>query len=730
MSIFERFVTMLILGIFLIFATVYALNNPPFEGPDEVGHYAHAELLTRMSAPVPPNIETPLVGQYHHPPLYYWLTSLLVRGVDNSPFEAMGKRYNPFYRGNYSPLIGAVGHDNNNLFLHRADERFPDVTNPVANALYRIRMLSVMFGLGTLVGCVFIFRVIFPQSGSLRLLALGGVAFWAQFNYITSVMNNDNLATFGATFAVLMMLYILRDNPNWRNTTLLALFAGIAILSKANTLILAVPIGMTLLITRAHIRYWLWILVITIVIGGWWYVYNLIQYGDPTALSAVPNIPGAQPINLDGSFSLDVALRNSVFIYETFWARFGGGIVAVGDELYTYFNILTVVSLLGCGMWVIRAIISKKPLFPSAFARNITIVLGIFMVTLVGAVFYLSGKYWGGNLGRYLIPLISVWGCVMAVGITGWIPRQWRYRALILLFVMGGVGASALFRYFIPAYQPAPLPNVIDRPVYYRFGDVAELIGMSPIFPRALPDDRIQVTLYWRALRPADDNLRVALHSAQTNVVRRDSYPAAGNLLASDWERGQEWAESYWIYIPKDAPTQISDILIVKLYDGETLTELPIVGRDDTPMTVANIGTIAINAPPTSTPIAYRLADKIGLAQPTLSIQDNSVEICLIWSALQFPEGNYNLFIHVLSPNGGLIEQYDAAPMNNRYPTGGWREGEQINECVQMSLEKLTTDDFTIGIGMVDAVTFARLRMTDTNGAHITNDILLIPMRR
>jgi hypothetical protein len=42
----------------------------------------------------------------------------------------------------------------------------------------------------------------------------------------------------------------------------------------------------------------------------------------------------------------------------------------------------------------------------------------------------------------------------------------------------------------------------------------------------------------------------------------------------------------------------------------------------------------------------------------------------------------------------------------------------------------LTTDDFTIGIGMVDAVTFARLRMTDTNGAHITNDILLIPMRR
>ncbi|MCL4252562.1 MAG: glycosyltransferase family 39 protein [Anaerolineae bacterium] len=730
MSTFERFVTILILGIFLIFATVYALNNPPFEGPDEVGHYAHAELLTRMSAPVPPDIQTPLVGQYHHPPLYYWLTSLLVRGADNSQLDVMGSRYNPFYRGNYTALIGAVGGDNNNLFLHRADERFPDVTNPIANALYRIRMLSVALGFATLVGCVFIFRVIFPKSGTLRLLALGSVAFWAQFNYITSVMNNDNLATFGATFAILMMLYILRDKPNWRNTAFLGVFAGIAILSKANTLILAVPIGLTLLIIRAHLKYWAWILVITFVIGGWWYANNLIQYGDPTALSAVPNIPGAQPINPDGSFSLDVALRNGVFIYETFWARFGGGIVAVGDELYTYFNILTVISLVGCGIWVIRAIISKKPLFPTELARNIGIVLGIFTVTMVGAVFYLSGKYWGGNLGRYLIPLIGVWGSIMALGIAGWIPRQWRYRALILLFVMGGVGTSALFRYFIPAYQPAPIPEIIDRPVYYRFGDVAELIGISPIFPRALPDEKIQVTLYWRALRPTDDQLRVALHSAQTDVVRRDSYPAAGNLLASDWVAGQEWAETYWIYIPEDAPTQISDILIVKLYDGDTLAELPIIGRDETPVTVANIGAIAINAPPTNTTIAYRLADKIGLAQPTTSIEENSVEICLTWSALQFPEGNYNLFVHILSPSGGLIEQYDAAPMNNRYPTGGWREGEQINECVMMSLEKLTTDDFIVGIGMVDAVTFARLRMTDTNGGHITNDILLIPMRR
>lgn len=730
MSIFERFITIVILSIYLIFSTVYALNNPPFEGPDEVGHYAHAELLTRMSAPVPPNIETPLVGQYHHPPLYYWLTSLFIRGVDHSQLEEMGKRYNPFYRGNYSPLIGAVGHDNNNLFLHRADERFPNVTNPIANALYRIRMSSVFLGLVTLIGCALIFRVIFPKSATLRLLALGGVAFWAQFNYIASVMNNDNLATFGATFATLMMLYILRDNPNWRNTALLGIFAGIAILSKANTLTLAVPIGLTLLLTRAHIKYLVWILVITFVIGGWWYVHNLIRYGDPTALSVASNIPGAQPINPDGSFSLDVARQNSVFIYETFWARFGGGIVAVGDELYTYFNILTVVSLAGCGMWIVRAIISRKPLFPSAFARNITIVLGIFAVTMIGAVFYLSGKYWGGNLGRYLIPLISVWGCVIAIGITGWIPRRWRYRALMLLFVMGGVATSALFRYFIPAYQPAPVPEVIDRPVYYRFGNVAELIGMSPIFPRALPDERIPITLYWRALRPADDNLRVALHSAQTDVVRRDSYPAAGNLLASDWVRGQKWAETYWVYIPPDTPTQISDILIVKLYDGEKLTELPIIGRDETSVSVANIGIIAINAQPKPTDIAYRLADKIGLAEPTASIRDNAVEICLTWAALQFPDGNYNLFIHILSPSGRLIEQYDAAPMNNRYPTGGWREGEQINECVTMSLEKLTTPDFTIGIGMVDAVTFARLRMTRTDGMRVPNDILLIPVRQ
>ncbi|HRF95267.1 MAG TPA: hypothetical protein PLZ51_08730, partial [Aggregatilineales bacterium] len=345
-------------------------------------------------------------------------------------------------------------------------------------------------------------------------------------------------------------------------------------------------------------------------------------------------------------------------------------------------------------------------------------------------VFYLSGKYWGGNLGRYLIPLIGCWGAVMALGITGWIPRQWRYRTWFLIVVMGGVASSALFRYFVPAYQPTPLPETIERPVYFRFGNVAELIGMSPIYPRALPDERISVTLYWRALAPADENLRVALHSAQTDVVRRDSYPATGNLLANDWQMGQTWSETYWIHIPEDAPAQISDILIVKLYDGDTLEQLPIIGRDDTPVDVANIGTIAINAPPTTTNILYRLADKIGLSQPTASITENGVQVCLTWSALEFPEGNYNVFVHILSTNGSPINQYDAAPLNNRYPTGGWRKGEQVNECVTISLESLTTDDFLIGIGMVDAVTAARLRMTRADGTQITNDILLIPMRR
>ena len=730
MTIFERILTTLILGIFVIFATVYALNNPPFEGPDEVGHYAHAELLTRMVAPVPPDIQTPLVGQYHHPPLYYWLTSLIIRRYDNSQLEEMGKRYNPFYRGNYSDLIGAVGGDNNNLFLHRQDERFPNVTNPVAHALYSVRLISVGMGFLTLVGCVFIFKVIFPNSGTFRLLALGSVAFWSQFNYIASVMNNDNLAILCATFAILMMLYILRDKPNWKNTALLAIFAGMAILSKANTLLLAVPIGLTLLLTRAHIKYWIWILVITFIVGGWWYANNLVRYGDPTALSAVPNIPGAQPLNSDGSFSFEVALKNSVFIYETFWARFGGGIVAVGDEIYLYFNILTVASLLGCGLWFIRALFTNKPFFPTPLAKQIAIVLGSFTLVLVVAVFYLSGKYWGGNLGRYLIPLIGCWGAIIAIGLAGWMPRRWRYRALMVIVIMGGVATSALFRYFIPAYAPAPLPETIERPVYFRFGNVAELIGMSPLFPRALPNEKVQVTLYWRALAPADEHLRVALHSAQTDAVRRDSYPASGNLLASDWVAGQTWSETYWISIPDDATTQISDILIVKLYDGETLTELPIIGRDEVPVTVANIGTIAINAPPTSTNIAYRLGDKIGFTQPITTIKDNAVEICLSWSALQFPEGNYNVFIHILSPSGQLIDQYDAAPMSNRYPTGGWREGEQVDECVTISLQKLTTDDFIVGLGMVDAITFARLRMAKTDGTRVTNDILLIPMRR
>lgn len=48
------------------------------------------------------------------------------------------------------------------------------------------------------------------------------------------------------------------------------------------------------------------------------------------------------------------------------------------------------------------------------------------------------------------------------------------------------------------------------------------------------------------------------------------------------------------------------------------------------------------------------------------------ISLTLYWQAINPPEGDYTIFLHLLGPDGNLVAQHDALPLDGLYPTSEW----------------------------------------------------------
>jgi 4-amino-4-deoxy-L-arabinose transferase-like glycosyltransferase len=750
----EKVLAGLIVAVYLVLAIGFSLN-PIFEGPDELEHFHYVWAVAETHAlPTPGIIEKYQQGgwgEFHQPILYYALLApvmALAGHVENTRYESLRNPYYPYE-------IGVAGNDNKNIYAHPRAERFPYRESRLARTVHLLRLVSVLLGIGTLLTAYAIFRLLWPDRPDRRLLGLGFVAFMPQFIHMSSRISNDILSYWLATLAMLLVLRQLRDGPSWSRAAGLGMVLGLALLAKLSTSFLIFPVGLATLLDRRAWRYAGLTVVLVLILAGWWYVRNWSLYGEPTGAEIVFRYSAPFEKIGDGSLALDVGLRRMPFVYQSFWARFGGGSVAVGRWIYTFFDALTVLTCAGLGIGAVRfvprlitwlkhfyasstGILSRpgeggavNPGTASSISTDplgfkYALAIGVSALAWILAVLYWSSRAWSGNQGRFLLPGIATWGALVAWGLDQWTPRRVRLLAALgTIAVFGVVAAICLFGYFLPAYRVSSVPEKIARPLSIQYGEVAQLIGMSPAQPRAWPGETIRVTLYWRALRPADTSLQAYLHSVDSNVVRRDSLPGTGNLLSTDWQAGETWAERYVVSIPADAPVQTVYPLIAGLYDpqaGLALTATDGQGHELAPI----IGRIAINGPGQPFQPAYRFGNVIGLAEPHLTRLGDQLEVCLRWLSLAETTTDYHVFVHVLGEDGTAVAQSDFQPRDGMYPTGTWSVGEAIDDCVKLDVPGLPERGWQVALGLYTLEDGSRLPVRDQDGRALPDDTVLV----
>ncbi len=290
-------------------------------------------------------------------------------------------------------------------------------------------------------------------------------------------------------------------------------------------------------------------------------------------------------------------------------------------------------------------------------------------------------------------------------------------------------------RPFLAFTQPKTEPQY---PLPVQFDNSLLLSGFDLHFNRA---ETVQVTTYWRALKPlpaglspilflldADGNpvgatpgaemsptliwlptdrwpvgetIAVTFNRLNWDTRARDRYRLAiGVTTAADpWAVGARW-------IPQVQPSAFATHVTA----DRTLIELArfkqVAGmQEGTPLARA------FSAPK----IDHRLDADFGgqvrlLGYDEPHVTADGVSVRLAWQGVGAERGDWTRFAQLIGADGALRGQNDSPPQNGTYPTNLWQNGEFVTEAVNIPLENpLPAGEYSLLVGLYNPADGARL---------------------
>lgn len=569
----------LLLGLYLLLATVYSVTTPVWETPDEPGHVGYIlHLIQTRRLPVQTvPITTP---HAHHTPLYYGLVALAgwwIPGLDD-PLYAFQSNPNGFWWD---------GGPDVHVAAHRTAQTFPYAGQ--ALLVHVGRVLSILMGAGTVLLIFLSARLLFPAHLWLALLATGAVAFSPQFLFISAAVNNDNLLTLAATAAVWRVLHGFRRPERMGNWWLVGVLLSGAVLAKFSGVVVAGGTVAFVAVALILLRGWAHSLRVTLALGltlllltGWWLLRNWLLYEDALGWAiyreAYPNV---RDIRLSG----DVLRHFFTTQFNSFWGLFGWMNVWAPGWFYGWTRLLSLLAVIGLPVFLLRQWRNCQ-----SWQRTGLLFLAGLFLGYEGYMLWSITKFnesW--YQGRYLFPVIGPLFLLGSAGLYSLLPARLRAAGVTgLLALMLAIAAYMPAQIIAPAYANATVtqpkwslwfvPNRVD----YRFADLIALRGYDVTFQ---PDTRqAEVTLIWQALQRPNFNYSAFVHlidASDAIVVQQDAAPgeAVGYPPAAWWPQDILAARTQ-LTVPEERTGEPLRVR-VGLYNWQTGEPLPIWQADE-----------------------------------------------------------------------------------------------------------------------------------------------------
>lgn len=708
----------------LLLAIEVSFLNPLFEPPDELQHYQFVRyLVDEKELPIQQPDEP--ISQYHQPPLYYLIGSLLTAGIDD---EGTVPPRNPHWT---SYPMEEVHRDNKAQFLPTRELTFP--YTGTALVTHVLRLWSVLL----LAGTVFLFwrlgKDIWPDQTEKQLLFLAIAALSPMFIYIGGSVNNDNLVVFLSVLLLWLTVRGVRNSFNWTTSLLIGLIWGLALLTKLSAVMLVVTWGVgllwiswrskdiSLLLSRA-----LAITILALIVSGWWYARNVYLYGEPTALEQMLDIWGARRLDTFGPSEFTGAV---IYSWTTFWGRFGYGQIILPPAIYWFYAALTLIGVTGFS-W--RAL----SIYRQGKWRDVSGIWPVFVATSLvffAGLFYYFFRNLSGANGRYIFPAIPAIAALIVAGLSAFRPSRTAVTALILVLL-----AVAMFSVgvFVPwTYAAPPLLTVeeamerVDTPQSLIWADSIRLLGtkVEPTFLTDGPENELTMTACWRAEDQIDRDYTFFVHLLDPDLNplgQRDMHPGLGNFPTSMWQTGDVFCDKYRIPIVEDvlrSPTVAN--VEIGFYESKPNQRLPAQTGQGQTLDFVVVDRVRISPhqaseipEPTHQIDGAQFDQGLSLAGyawlPEEVAPGQEVTLRLWWHASGPLDADYQVFAHMLDASGTLISQADGPPQGGRLPTNFWQEESIVDDHTFVIPDEVSPGAIKVQVGLYQLTDGSRLPRT------------------
>jgi hypothetical protein len=741
-----------ILLAFLFLSLVYSIVNPLHEATDELRHYRFIQhIVQRGSLPV--QGEMSCSAQGHHPPLYYAAAALVTSWIDTGHEICYEPQTNPFWAHHYWD----VGVDNKNQYMHGQDEAFPWSGEALAAHLSRI--VNILIGAGVVLITYLIGRAIWPERAYLALGGMAIIAFNPMFLYMAGAINNDVIAALAGAAVTLAAVRLMRDEAglNWRWGLILGTLYGIALLSKFNlaAIIITIEIAVSWVAWRKkQWRQWLivnaLILLVALLLAGWWFARNQMLYGEPTGIKRLTELWGVR----DPRDSLNLALMELPYVWTSLWGRFGYGQIPLPPIIYNLLGALGIFSLVGLFIPILRR--DKEEI--TAYGPYLLILIanvGLFFAVIFNYLLVSPA----GPMGRFFFPALPSLALLMIYGLNRWLPLLPQSekasnpaRGLILTVTIAAglliISLIALFGYLAPAYARPPdfVETEIENKSDVSFGGLVNLLGYEISRESVSPGEDLRVTLYWEVTAKPPGDFFEFIHLIDEQdlmIAQRDTHPGLGRFPSSQWQPGDRFQETISIDIPEVAYTPATGTLSIGFYAPQEGYRLGVYAPDGTPWgdavqldQVSIVPNPEAGAGESAIPNSQRqnFAGEMLLLgyeyDKRQLVPGEPLAVTLYWQALADDIPDYEVQLRLLDETGWIMETLQERPLSGQSPTTDWRPGEVIVDRHEIDTnESIPPGVYRIQVALKNTADDQRPMIIDKEGRWINDKLQLAELR-
>ncbi len=700
-----------LLTVFALFGLSYSLRTPAFEAPDEASHFLYIHnLIETGELPVLEDHDTVFASQSvqrHHPPLYYLLGAALVGGTDRSNIGEL-LRPNPF------AAIGTVSPVNQNAFLHPLAPAW----SGALWAVWLLRMFGIALGAGTV-------WLVYRTGRALGGPAVGLASAWLVvclpgFIFVSASINNDTLVIFlsSAGIAMLAEAWAARSLTLAKGIVLGLILGGIA-LTKVNGLAFFGVVGVWAVLVvwnrrigwRALIRPLLAAAVIAVVTASWWYIRNLMLYGDPLALNAT--------LRIWGRGAAGPSWDEAVGVWDSFWMVLGQFNVRGPDWFYRLYAPALVVGGLGVTFWVAH----RRKL-----DRGFVWFLLVTVLASIAALVVATSRV-NVSQGRILYPALAAFVPLVVVGVRRRFP--WQVTAAALAPLMAFAVAAPLL--YLDAAYPLPVQAdsvSSDAMIVGGETDDLRLEAVSWADAPVQTGEVLDLTLYLSGENAQNPYLTLrAVHPVTQEVLGSvDVYPG---MLPTD-----STAEAGLLSVPVRLPiagelrrpTQLQLLLgwEAPLVGGHA-QRLPIQIGAEAVDTVRIAGPVLL--PETGVvlsaqhPLGVLFGDSVRLDGYSLESGPNELAVTLNFAPLNQMMRDYTMTLGIMSDENQIIAQADG-PVDG-YPTSAWLPGVPFAETRTLELPDSLPDGASLFVGWYSSEDGTRLPVISEQAR---DNLLFLPL--